>query len=220
MLLVRGYLTDPMLRVLLLACPNLATERGSGPGRDSGRARVARTITTKGGYDETDDCGGFGADDSAIISRCRAGRRAGNPARVQDDAGHRLAFDTPDRGQGGSGQGNLKKIKLPDGFHIGLYALVPDARHMAVGPQGIVTIVGTRKTKIWAVTDRSRSGLAEEVKEFAPTLPKKLPNGPRASPRTGSSTSSSRTACCNIRRRSSSTRAQTSRSESSCRKAS
>jgi glucose/arabinose dehydrogenase len=72
----------------------------------------------------------------------------------------------------------LKKIKLPDGFHIGLYALVPDARHMAVGPQGVVTFVGTRKTKIWAVTDRSRSGVAEEVKEFAPTLPKKLPNGP------------------------------------------
>jgi glucose/arabinose dehydrogenase len=72
----------------------------------------------------------------------------------------------------------LKKIKLPDGFHIGLYALVPDARHMAVGPQGVVTFVGTRKTKIWAMTDRSRSGVAEEVKEFAPTLPKKLPNGP------------------------------------------
>jgi hypothetical protein len=25
------------------------------------------------------------------------------------------------------------KIKLPQGFHIELYALVPDARHMAVG---------------------------------------------------------------------------------------
>jgi glucose/arabinose dehydrogenase len=72
------------------------------------------------------------------------------------------------------------KIKLPAGFHIELYALVPDARHMAVGPQGVVTFVGTRKTKIWAVTDRSRVGAEGgiEVKEFAPTLPKKLPNGP------------------------------------------
>ena len=72
------------------------------------------------------------------------------------------------------------KIKLPPGFHIDLYALVPDARHMAVGPQGVVTFVGTRKTKIWAVTDRSRAGVEGgiEVKEFAPTLPKKLPNGP------------------------------------------
>jgi glucose/arabinose dehydrogenase len=73
---------------------------------------------------------------------------------------------------------NLAKIKMPPGFHIDLYALVPDARHMAVGPQGVVTFVGTRKSKIWAVTDRSRSGVAEEVKEFAPSLPKKLPNGP------------------------------------------
>ena len=72
---------------------------------------------------------------------------------------------------------NLKKIKLPPGFHIDLYALVPDARHIAVGPQGIVTFVGTRKTKVWAVTDRSRGGVADEVKEFAPTLPKKIPNG-------------------------------------------
>jgi glucose/arabinose dehydrogenase len=72
----------------------------------------------------------------------------------------------------------LTKIKLPPGFHIDLYALVPDARHMAVGPQGVVTFVGTRKTKIYAVTDRSRSGVAEEVKEFAPSIPKVLPNGP------------------------------------------
>ena len=63
------------------------------------------------------------------------------------------------------------KIKLPPGFHIELYALVPDARHMAVGPQGVVTFVGTRKSKIWAVTDRSRTGAegGVEVKEFAPT---------------------------------------------------
>src|SRR5690349_7026351 len=73
---------------------------------------------------------------------------------------------------------NLAKIKLPAGFHIALYALVPDARHIAVGPQGVVTFVGTRKTKIYAITDRSRGGVADEVKEFAPTLPKKIPNGP------------------------------------------
>jgi len=73
---------------------------------------------------------------------------------------------------------NLKKIKLPQGFHISLYALVPDARHIAVGPQGVATFVGTRKSKIWVVTDRARGGTADEVKEFAPTLPKKIPNGP------------------------------------------
>jgi glucose/arabinose dehydrogenase len=72
---------------------------------------------------------------------------------------------------------NLTKIKLPSGFHISLYALVPDARHIAVGPQGVSTFVGTRKSKIWVLTDRSRGGVADEVKEFAPTLPKKIPNG-------------------------------------------
>lgn len=51
---------------------------------------------------------------------------------------------------------NLERIKLPQGFRIGLYAVVPDARHMAVGPQGIVTFVGTRKDKVWAVTDRNK----------------------------------------------------------------
>ena len=29
---------------------------------------------------------------------------------------------------------NLDAITLPAGFHIELYAVVPDARHMAVGP--------------------------------------------------------------------------------------
>jgi glucose/arabinose dehydrogenase len=73
---------------------------------------------------------------------------------------------------------NLKKIKMPPGFHISLYALVPDARHISVGPQGVATFVGTRKSKIWVVTDRARGGVGDEVKEFAPTLPKKIPNGP------------------------------------------
>jgi glucose/arabinose dehydrogenase len=72
---------------------------------------------------------------------------------------------------------NLAKITLPPGFHIGLYAIVPDARDIAVGPQGVVTFVGTRKTKVWAVTDRSRGRVADEVKEFAPSIPKKLPHG-------------------------------------------
>src|SRR3546814_9305042 len=64
---------------------------------------------------------------------------------------------------------NLSRIELPDGFKIDLYAVVPDARHMAVGPQGIVTFVGTRKTDVWAVTDRNKDRVADEVKRFAPT---------------------------------------------------
>ncbi len=79
-------------------------------------------------------------------------------------------------------RGILKRIKLPPGFKIDLYAIVPDARHMAVGPQGIVTFVGTRKTKVWAVTDRDKDRVADEVKDFAPSLAFTIPNGPCFSP--------------------------------------
>jgi len=72
----------------------------------------------------------------------------------------------------------LERITLPDGFKIGLYAVVPDARHMAVGPQGIVTFVGTRKDKVWSVTDRNKDRVADEVKDFAPSLKFAIPNGP------------------------------------------
>ncbi len=73
---------------------------------------------------------------------------------------------------------NLEQIKLPQGFKINLYAVVPDARHMAVGPQGVVTFVGTRKDAMWAVTDRNKDGTADEVKRFAPSLAFDIPNGP------------------------------------------
>lgn len=72
----------------------------------------------------------------------------------------------------------LERIALPDGFKIELYAVVPDARHMAVGPQGIVTFVGTRKDKVWSVTDRNKDRVADEVKDFAPSLTFSIPNGP------------------------------------------
>jgi len=73
---------------------------------------------------------------------------------------------------------NLEQIKLPDGFKINLYAVVPDARHIAVGPQGVVTFVGTRKDAVWAITDRNKDGAADEVKRFAPSLAFDIPNGP------------------------------------------
>lgn len=39
---------------------------------------------------------------------------------------------------------------------------MPDARHMAVGPQGVATFVGTRKTEVWVVTDRDKDRVADE----------------------------------------------------------
>src|SRR3546814_267462 len=73
---------------------------------------------------------------------------------------------------------NLSKIKLPQGFKIDLYAVVPDARHMAVGPQGIVLFRSTRKTDVWALTDRNKDRVADEVKRFAPSIDFAIPNGP------------------------------------------
>src|SRR5262245_55429862 len=72
---------------------------------------------------------------------------------------------------------NLKRIKLPPGFKIELFAIVPDARHMAVAPSTNMRFVGTRKTTVWAVTDRNSDGVADEVKSFAPSLKFTNPNG-------------------------------------------
>ena len=72
---------------------------------------------------------------------------------------------------------NLKNIKMPAGFKIDLYAIVPDARHMAVAPSTNMLFVGTRKTTVWAVTDRNSDGVADEVKSFAPSLKFTNPNG-------------------------------------------
>ncbi|MBC8022222.1 MAG: PQQ-dependent sugar dehydrogenase [Burkholderiales bacterium] len=72
---------------------------------------------------------------------------------------------------------NLKRVKLPPGFRIALYAVVPDARHMAVAPSTNMLFVGTRKTTVWAVTDRNSDGVADEVKPFAGSLKFSVPNG-------------------------------------------
>jgi glucose/arabinose dehydrogenase len=72
---------------------------------------------------------------------------------------------------------NLKNIKMPPGFKIDLFAIVPDARHMAVAPSTNMLFVSTRKTTVWAVTDRDSDGMADEVKSFAPSLKFTNPNG-------------------------------------------
>ncbi len=73
--------------------------------------------------------------------------------------------------------GRNADVKMPAGFSIELYAVVPDARHMAVAPSTNMLFVGTRKTSVWAVTDRNSDGVADEVKSFAPSLKFTNPNG-------------------------------------------
>ena len=65
---------------------------------------------------------------------------------------------------------NLKAIKLPPGFKIELYAVVPDARHMAIEPSTGVVFVGTRKTRVWQVTDRTKRRVADDVVSFASSV--------------------------------------------------
>ena len=72
---------------------------------------------------------------------------------------------------------NLEEVELPPGFKIDLYAIVPDARHMAVGTNVGVVFVGTRKNRAWAVTDRDKDRTADEVKVLAPSIDFMIPNG-------------------------------------------
>jgi glucose/arabinose dehydrogenase len=71
----------------------------------------------------------------------------------------------------------LQHITLPPGFEISLYAVVPDARALAVGPHGSLVFVGTRKNSVYALTDQTHRDVADTVTLFAPKISKKLPNG-------------------------------------------
>ena len=107
---------------------------------------------------------------------------------------------------------NLEKVKLPPGFKIDLYAIVPDARHMAVGRKG------RRRVRRHA-QDRGLGGhrprqgprrrRGQGVRAPASTSRCRTAS---ASPRTASCSSSSTTACWLSPPPSSSTRARTWRS--------
>ncbi len=83
----------------------------------------------------------------------------------------------------------VQYINVPEGFEVSLYAVVPDARSMAMAPQGTVLFVGTRKDKVWSVVDRDRNRVADQVMDFAPSITFDVPNGP------GSCSSPNATAC-------------------------
>ncbi len=71
----------------------------------------------------------------------------------------------------------LSRIRLPDGFTIKLYAMVPGARHMAVGPQGYVVFVGTARDRMWAVIDRDGEHVADDVARYGATIAMTMPHG-------------------------------------------
>lgn len=71
---------------------------------------------------------------------------------------------------------NLQRVKLPPGFKIDLYAIVPDARQMVVAPQGTVVFVGTRKVDVYSVLDRDKDRVADDVQAFATPIEFAVPN--------------------------------------------
>ncbi len=118
---------------------------------------------------------------AGIVAATAGPAMAGNIERLLDFkvTGTPLELETVDQGgdRAAALQAIADRIKLPDGFKISLYAVVPDARHMAVGNNVGTVFVGTRKTAVWAVTDRDRNRVADEVKRFAPSVPMTVPNG-------------------------------------------
>lgn len=74
----------------------------------------------------------------------------------------------------------LAKIRLPPGFHISLYALAPQARGLAVSPDGRAIIVGTRGDKVYKIKVDGASPPKATI--FAPKLKFVLPSGPCFAP--------------------------------------
>jgi len=78
---------------------------------------------------------------------------------------------------------NIKKniipnINLPAGFKIELFAVVPDARNMAISRNKGAVWIGTRKDRVWQATDRDMDNVADTVERFAPNIKFDIPNGP------------------------------------------
>jgi glucose/arabinose dehydrogenase len=74
-------------------------------------------------------------------------------------------------------QTTLENIQLPSGFKIRLYAQVPGARAMAIGPRGKAVFVGTMGTKLYAISASTEPRGLAKVSEFAPSIRMNFPHG-------------------------------------------
>lgn len=123
----------------------------------------------------------FSVSIAALIAASGGALAQENLQKLQDFQTTGTSLEIPTIEQTGKTAENLRKIaekiNVPDGFKVELFAIVPDARHMAVGRNVGTVFTGTRKTKAYAITDRDKDGVADEVKEFAPSVKFKVPNG-------------------------------------------
>jgi hypothetical protein len=66
---------------------------------------------------------------------------------------------------------DLKKINLPPGFKIGLFARVPNARSMVVVSEHDAVFVGNRRGgSVFVAVDKNRDGRAEDVAQITSGL--------------------------------------------------
>jgi glucose/arabinose dehydrogenase len=70
---------------------------------------------------------------------------------------------------------NLDKIKLPPGFSISVFAVVPNARSMCWGTNGTLFVGNRNADKVYAVEDKDQDGKADTVYVIDSDL--KTPNG-------------------------------------------
>ena len=64
----------------------------------------------------------------------------------------------------------LHKIKLPAGFKISVYALVPNARSMCWGTRGTLFVGNREEDKVYAVVDNNKDGKADNIYVLAQNL--------------------------------------------------
>jgi len=70
----------------------------------------------------------------------------------------------------------LAKIKLPPGFHISIFARVPNARSMVSVPEHDAVFIGNRRGgSVYVAVDKNRDGRAEDVAQITSGLV--MPNG-------------------------------------------
>ena len=112
-----------------------------------------------------------------------AGFAAGDDANLQKLGAFKKTDTPPPKriAQGGVYADNLKKmltnVKMPDGFKIELFAIVPDARSIAVSRNTAAVWVGTRKQNVYFANDRDMDNVADTVEDFSPSVKFDTPNG-------------------------------------------
>ena len=66
---------------------------------------------------------------------------------------------------------------MPDGFKIEVFAIVPDARTIAVSRNTAAVWVGTRKNNVYFANDRDMDHVADTVEDFSPNVKFDIPAG-------------------------------------------